>query len=805
MKPFITLLCCCLSLSIFAQHKITGELKDDKGEAIPFANVILNNNADSSLAKAAYSNDDGSFELINLKNGDYFLVVSAVGYAPYRSDILSVSNDNLSLETITVNDITAELSEVTVTAKKALIEVKPDRTVFNVSTSSSAVGNNGLELLRKAPGVVIDNDENIILQGKNGVQIYIDGKPSPLSMEDLKALLKGMQSSDIEAIEIITNPSAKFDAEGNAGIINIRMKRDKNLGMNMNFNIGATYGIYPKYNGSASFNYRNKAVNIFGSLGSNFGSWENFHRFHRWFGDEGEVDVRSLSINKNENYNARLGADFNIGKFSTIGVLFNGNLGLNEGNNISENLIYNETTGDLANILRSNTSTEGERTNTNYNLNYRYANKKGIVWNADVDFGKFTNRKSSNQPNAYYDAEGVNITEEFNYFFNTPTDVDIYTAKIDHERPMFGGKFETGLKTAYVITDNTFEYFDVENGVKTLNLDRTNDFEYTENVNAAYLSFQKQFGKVGLQLGLRGEHTYSLGDLKSETQANQLTERDYFNLFPSGGLTYAFNQKNMGRLTYSRRIDRPNYENLNPFEDKLDELNYRKGNPFLKPQYSHNLELGYTYNYSLNVSLAYTHTEDMFAQVISQSDQNSNASLIRQENIASQDITSLTISLPFPITKWWSTYTNINAYHSYYQAELENNEEIDLAVTTLSLYSQQTFSLSKSSSFEISGFYNSPSVWGGTIETDAMWGMDVGFSQKLWGGKGNLKIAFSDIFLTQYWTATSDYNDIYMEGSGRWESQSLRINFSYLLGNDQMRGARRRKTGLEDESKRIGN
>ena len=385
---------------------------------------------------------------------------------------------------------------------------------------------------------------------------------------------------------------------------------------------------------------------------------------------------------------------------------------------------------------------------------------------------------------------------------NTPTNIDIYTFKLDHERPLFGGKVEIGTKVSLVSTDNTFDFFNVINNENIRDLDRSNQFEYKENVNAGYLNFSKQIKKWGVQAGLRLEHTHSTGDLTSAKPTdNDFVERDYVNLFPSAGITYAMNKKNTFQLSYSRRINRPSYQDLNPFEDKLDELTFQQGNPFLQPEYANNFQLSHSFNYRFNTTFSFSHTQDLITRQTEASGQK--ASYITWLNLDDQYVYSLNFSAPVPLAKWWSSYTSLTGTYSQNKSENLRGNAVDLDAASFNVYSQHTFRLPKDVSFELSGWYNAPGLWGGTFEMKEMWSIDAGVQKKVLGGRGNLKVSVSDIFKTNKWRGVTEFGPLFMNVGGRWDSRRLRVNFSYMLGNTQVKGARRRKTGLEDEQRRV--
>ena len=330
-----------------------------------------------------------------------------------------------------------------------------------------------------------------------------------------------------------------------------------------------------------------------------------------------------------------------------------------------------------------------------------------------------------------------------------------------------------------------------------------NQFVYTENVNAAYATYTRQFEKIGFQVGLRVEQTNSEGDLTSQkvTENDNVTQT-YADFFPSASITYQINPKNSLQLSYSRRITRPNYQDLNPFDYKLDELTFQKGNPFLNPEYTNNIQLTHTFNYSINTSIGYSRTTDLITRIVDTV--GVKGSFITWENLDEQQNFNASVSGSVPITKWWSTYTSLTGYHTQNKSADIDGKSVDIGVTTFNIYSQFTFKLPWKLSLEVSGWYNSPSIWGGTFEMDQQWSMDAGIQKKLFKDRGTLRISYSDIFDTNNWHGTSQFGILYMDVAGGWDSQRIRVNFSYLFGNNQVK-SRRRNSGLEDESKRIKN
>ncbi len=438
----------------------------------------------------------------------------------------------------------------------------------------------------------------------------------------------------------------------------------------------------------------------------------------------------------------------------------------------------------------------------NSNLNYRFVDTTGKEINFDGDYGLFRGTGKSFQPNYYIDKNGNSLYSIVNRN-NTPTDIDIYTAKLDVEMPKWKGKFGYGAKIAYVTTKNAFEFFTDQNGQSIKNLQRSNRFRYIENVNAAYVNYNREISKrVSIQTGLRTEQTNSEGDLTrddGQIQADNNIKRHYLNLFPSAAITYNANKTNTLNFTYSRRIDRPSYQDLNPFENKLDELTFQKGNAFLKPQYSDNVEVSNTWKGLLTTTLGYSHVKDYQSEYLDTT--NNNATYVQQRNLANQQIFSLSVSSQLPIAKWWNGYINIYANRQKFKGQFIN-QSINLNITSYGGYLQSAFTLGHDYTAEISAWFNGPGLWG-TMKSSAQGAGDIGLQKMFMQKKASLKVSFTDIFNTSGWSGKTDFAGINARLSGNWESQTFRANFTYRFGSSQISSARQRKTGLESEAGRI--
>lgn len=802
MKNLFTLIFLLMASVGFSKDdpQIKGKIVDEKGSEIPYATVLLQKSADTTMVKADISDEDGEFTFVNIAAGNYFIEISYIGYTNILSATFEYDGKSIYMvPVLTLKQQAEQLAEVVVKSSRPIVEVQPDKTIFNVDGSINAVGNTALELLRKSPGVVVDNNENLLLQGKNGVQVYIDGKRSPLTNADLANYLKTLQSNEIDAIEIITNPSAKYDAEGNAGIINIRLKKDQNLGFNGSFNGGYRYGKTSKYNGSASGNYRNRDFNTFGSY--NLFSGDNINEFSLYREQSGNsYDQINLNNNRNENHGFRFGTDLFLNDKSTLGFLVNGNLSDSRSRSNSNTDIAAINNRVIDSFLIASNDIDQNRDNLNLNVNYTFKGQKDKSLNIDLDYGLYRNSSTSFQPNQYLAADGVTLLFERTFSNVTPTDIDIFTAKVDYETNLWGGKLGFGAKVSDVTTDNTFDNYDIIEGQPIKNLNRSNNFIYQENVNAAYTSWQKQLSpKINFMAGVRMEHTQSMGELTSTQEVDEVVERDYVNFFPSGGLTWQANDHNSWRLGYSRRIDRPGYQDLNPFEFQLDELTFQRGNPFLNPQYSNSYSLTHTYKYTLNTTLSYTVIKDVFTQITDVVDER--AATLTNINLALQTNLALTVSYPFTVAKWWTVYSTLTAYRIHNEADIDG-KIIDLNANALNFYGQNTFLLPKGFKGELSGWYNAPTLWGNWV-TNSQYDVSIGISKSFWGDNATFKMTISDLFYTNAWGGESRFGNLYMRGGGNWESRQIRMNFTYLFGNKQVKAARNRKTGMEEEQNRI--
>jgi iron complex outermembrane recepter protein len=806
MRSLLVVLLATLSAFALDAQQISGTVKDAEGKPLNGATVTLLK--DTAVVKLAVTKESGVYTFDAIKEGTYKVSFSYVGHAPSVSAPFTVSSADVKVPEMQLAKAAANMQGVTVTARKPPVEVKADKMIVNVEGTVNAVGSDALDLLRKSPGVMVDKDDNLSVSGKNGVQVYIDGRPSPLSGADLANYLKTLQSAQIEAIEIITNPSAKYEAAGNAGIINIRLKKNKNFGTNGSVNAGYNVGVYAKYNGGFSLNYRNNNINIYGNYNYSHGLNDNNFTLNRVTADT-LFDQRSSMTFANRSHNFKAGADYTINKQSSIGAIINGNIGDPVFYNQSRTPIAYNPTGVVDRILIADNRTDMKRNTLNYNLNYNYTGKNGKTLTLNVDHGTNNLNNDQMQPNNYYSPSGAYLYQRV-YQMITPTDINISSFKADYEQNFAKGKLGLGTKISYVNTDNNFQRYDVVSGVKSLDKDRSNRFRYEENINAGYINYNRALKGINIQVGLRVENTVSEGRSNGmkHNGSNYIDtawafKRPYTDFFPSAAITFNKNPMKQWNFTYSRRIDRPFYQDLNPFEMKLDEYTYMKGNINLRPQYTNSFGVTHTYKYKLNITANYSHVADMFLQLPRITE--GTKGFLMKENLAKQDIVSLNVSYPF-MYKNFMSFMNLNSFYSMYEASFGPGEEIDANAFGLNFFSQNTLKFGKTKAWtaELSGFYNAPTLYQGAFKMKGMFGIDAGMQKNIMKGKGTVKASVSDVFRTLQFRGTVDFAGQHSKVQGRWESQQFKLSFNFRFGNSQVKAAKQRSGGAEDENKRIG-
>ena len=811
MKTLTLVLFVFTASALSSQHTAIGQVQDAEGQPVAFANVALYRSADSTLAKVETTDDSGVFRITNVPGDTYDLSVTYLGAPEFRRQAMEISAD-YDFGILSLDPAAVELREATVTARRALVEVKPDRTVFNVQGTINAVGNTGLDLLRKAPGVTVDNNENINILSRSGVLLYVDGRRLPLAGDDLSNYLKNLTAEQIDRIDIITNPGARYEAEGNAGIIDIRLKKSEDEGANGTVSLTGSQGRYFRGGLNTNGNYRNRRLNVFGNAGYNDTDYYNVTTFDSYQNGL-RLDERINGLYTVRDVSYRVGADFYLTDKQTIGFIAGGRYNDSRRNALDVTDIYTAPVGSAERFdstLVARTAGTSDRGQNTYNLNYRYAIAEGQSLNIDLDYGRFRNTYLADQSNDYFSAENAFLSGIYNYF-DTPTDIDIYTFQADYEQGVGGGILTAGTKLSRVRTYNTFLFYNVlpdAAGDRFLDTRRSNQFDYSEDVYAGYLNYSASLGeRWKFTSGLRVELTDFTGELTAfeEQRAEDPVGRTYVSFFPSAGLTYALDAQrgNTVNLAYGRRINRPDYNVLNPFRQQISQLSYERGNPTLSPEIVDNVELGYTHAYRYNFKLAFSNTANQITRLIGPDENDPRAGFVSWDNLASQQIVSFNASAPVQVSEKWNVYVNASASHINNQADYGDGATIDVQVFSYSFYMQNTVTLPWGLTGEVSGFYSGPGVWGGVFRYEDLGSLSLGLQRKFLSEQLNVKLSVDDALFTSYWQGYSEFSGLYSRGKGVQDSRRVSLSASYSFGNQKVK-SRRRSTGIEDAAGRVG-
>ena len=791
------------TITSFAQTSIqtgqaTGKLLDETGKPMMYATVSLLNAKDSSLVQGAITNDNGVYTLNRVKVGTYVVKAGMIGYKNVASDPFDVGKNSQTVvvPNITMQPMTRALSVVNITSVKPLVEQKPDRIVVNVANSVLAAGNSAMDILERVPGVTIDKDDNISLRGKQGVTVMINDKLTYLSTAQLATLLRSTDGNTIQSIEIITNPSAKYDATGNSGIINIKLKKNRQTGTNGSVTLGAGYGNYGKDNETLQLNHKDGNLNLFGSFSHNDDKRTKDIGVKRIVGDTTYFRETSPLIGLAHNNSYRLGADYQTSAKNTVGVVVNGYFNTENDAVDSHNYIGRNFTQADSSL---HTVSEMDQTYHNYAVNLNDVLKidsAGQQISADLDYSKFNNGLVQLYTTDFFLADGSQQHPQAFLGNIAPSNIDIRSAKVDYTNPLTKSiKIETGLKLSDVKTDNNLLQA-TESDAQYLN---ANHFIYDEKIDAGYLNLNKEFKNTSVQLGLRAEYTQS--DARADSMGVLLNiPRNYLDLFPSASINHTFDEKNEANFTYGRRIDRPQYDNLNPFVFRLDPYTYQKGNPYLRPQYTNNFGIGYTYNKSINITLGYSHTADVITDLPG-IDPATKVSFITQGNLQQENAYNLNIFTPFTVTRWWDGNVNATAFYLAFKSDNLEGADLDRGKAAYAFSTTQTITPLAGFKAELSGTYRSALTYALFYVKPQYW-VDAGVSHSFAEKKANIKFSVSDIFNTHRNDVDAVYAATNMAITQKSETRIARLTLTYNFGSNKVT-EREHQSGADDLQQRV--
>ncbi|WP_309937993.1 outer membrane beta-barrel family protein [Aureibacter tunicatorum] len=781
-------------------HNISGRIIDENKEPVSFANAALLFSSDSTLVNGTASDEHGFIEIKNIEAGKYLLKISAIGYEQHIQPI-SISLDKIhhNLGEIIVRQSIKELESVEVIGQRQVIERKIDRLVFNVENTILTSGADGLEILSKTPGIIVDHEGNIKIHGKDGVVVMINDKRSYLTGKELSDMLKSMSADNISSIEVITNPSARYDAEGNAGILNIVLKEMKEKGYNGSIYAGINQGKYPGANTGANFNFR--AGKFSGYLQADYRYYEGFDQLYleREVGQEAEKEiVRQDTYNPYDfqTPSLRIGLDYDVNEKNIFGIMFNGYT--RSRSVVYENIteIYNHNNQHISDIW-SDSHSEMDFSSYSFNLNYIHKfDTLGQRLSVDLDYSNFENAEE-----AYYkskvlsDATKDEIEEARSY---QPYEVRIVSSKLDYEKPIGLYKLESGLKFSHSLVDNDVRFDSLKNNEWVIDKYRTNDFTYEEAIPAGYVNFSGPISKkITFQSGLRVEHTITNGRSKNE---NKLVDRKYTSFFPSLFLKYDIDDDHSLSYSYSRRVRRPTFSQLNPFLFFLDPFTGLQGNPYLKPEFTNNLQLDYIFSQKYAISLSYTHTTDVLNTLITQ---DNNAQLMIQSfaNIDQRQNYSININIPVSVSKWWEMSNSLSLFGNRFKTD---NEYTTLDQSQFSAYIQNinTFLIGKTIKAEFSGWYQSPSL-NGSMKLDHIYEFTIGLEKSFFDERLSINAKARDAFRTLKFSGHSIQDNVTLDLRQSYDSNRYQITLRYNFTKGTKVQNRTRSSGNKEEQNRV--
>ena len=809
MNKTFTLLMISLTLFSYmtlAQEKpgsISGSLTDMNNKFIEAASVSLLNSGDSSLIKSLVSNHDGKFRFENLIPGSYLLKITSVAFTD-KTATVELKDQPLVLKTIVLQQKAKDLAAVTVVGNKPMFEQKIDRMVVNVDASVTNTGATALEVLEKSPGITVDKDGNISLKGKQGVMVMIDNKPTYLTGAELVNLLRNMNANQLEQIEIMTNPPARYDAAGNSGIINIKTKKNKLKGFNGSLTTGYGQGKYWKTNNSLNMNYRDGKFNSFLNLSYNKNySFTQLDINRKYKTEDGKsviaiFEQSAMMKNMRENRNARAGIDYYINPKTTLGVVAGGFISPEDF--VGMNTSYlKSANGRVDSIVLSESHNKNTWKNGTLNVNFRHQfDSTGRELTADLDYAGYSSNNRQDLTNDSYQPDWIK-NNQTSLTAKLPVDINIYSAKVDYTQTYKKVKIETGIKSSFVNTNNIADYMNLLGSQWTTDFDKTNGFIYEENINAAYLNFSRQFAKLGVQAGLRYENTsYTGHQLGNAVKPDSLFSNRYDSWFPTVFISYALNKKNQLALNMGRRIDRPAYQDLNPFLFFIDNYTYQAGNPYLKPQYSNNMEISHTYNGFLTTAVNYSETNNLMTETFQQYNY---ATIVREGNIGRRTNAGIAVSAQVPVRKWWTAVVYTNYNYNRYSGQLYG-EALEVEATNLLLNINNQFKFDKGWSAELSGWYRSKGVEG-QIMINPMSQVSTGVAKQVLKNKGSIRFNVRDIFYTQKAKGYINFQQTAAEFRNFRDSRVANITFTYRFGKPLKEANQRKKGGSSDEQNRV--
>lgn len=797
-KRFVFLFLILTKLTTYAQINVQGSVTDDKNQPVPFASIALISAKDSALIKGALTTENGSYTIPSVSAGDYRILASSVGFDKTYSQVFAIKEDSKNAQVdIILKEASKMLNEAVVTATRPLFEQKADRLVVNVANSPVAAGGTAMEILQKVPGVLVIQ-EKVTLAGSQNVQVWIDGKPSQYT--DVNAVLRDMPGDQIDRIELITQPGARYDAAGGP-ILNIILKRNAELGMTgtaqvtlggfrvNQSDVNAGYRNYHRLNPSVNLNYRSGAWNLFGNVTYNQGDYFQVMKVNRYIANE---TYKSANFDETDYVyqNLRFGADYYLSKKTTLGFLLRGwqRTGLGDAENVTD--VFTKDLKTKLNSFITENATDSKRSGqaANFNIKHDFDSKTGHSFNFDLDYNHFNTRNINDL--TIYKNEANSSRSLSRQDVDQP--VGLWVLKADYTRPIDTTmKIETGAKTSYALIDNDLKFY----RAGELSKSESNVFLYKENINAAYVNMNKLWGKLEFNAGLRAEQTIATGTIENQ----KVLDRNYLQWFPNASLLYRMN-KHMGiQASYSKRVNRPEFNQQNPFTYFIDSLTYTRGNPQLRPEIAHSGKLAVVFDGQPFASVEYSRTDDVIIENAPKLEGTKTFTIA--ENLAKKYNWTFQLNFPVKIGKWLNGYGGNQAIYNAYNADYQGLK-YDASRWHWLAYCGITASLPKDVKIELNGFYMTKFLEE-FITIGNLNGFNIGASKTFWDKRGRLSLNYNDIFYGQKTNAEINFGDVIVNFNQRNYSRNVRMTFSYQFGNTKVKNTRSRGTGSESETSRV--
>ncbi len=781
------------SFSLLAQTRIQGKVINHKKEAIEFTTIALIKASDSSIVKGNYTDDKGEYFFEKISPGNYLIKAMAVGLGTTYSAVFTTTENlpQLTIPDIQYAESAVELKTVEISAVKPVIEFKNGNTILNVDNTALAAGNSAYDLLTKAPGVSIDQNNNISIQGKQGVKVMIDGRMQQLSTEQLANMLKSMSSDGIDKIEIMKNPSSKYDAEGTAGIIVIRTKKAKLIGFNGSVTAGVNKGELWAGNAGTSLNYKGEKFSVFSSLNRIERNRLKTTSIYREIGSGTNkivFDQVGEESQHSEPMDYKIGADWYLSNKTTLGIVFDGGQG--KINNITDNTTRIKENNNLGfDYLKALGETPSNWGSNNLNLNAQHKfDSSGTQLDVSVDYTNYLESAYNKYSNRFFNQlnDEINTSIMFpNIYTNkTRSEINILTGKADFTKKLAEKlNLESGVKYSRVNSNNSllFERKDSLSNNYYNDTNFSNDFNYLEIVGAGYINLQQEIPHGSIQIGLRGENTDATG---YNITKDMRTVRSYFQLFPNISIDYGKSENHKFQLSYSRRINRPDYFQLNPFKFYLDQYTSSEGNPFLNPEKSHSGSFTYIFKQFLYNTFSYQRTLDVIQEITVQDDATKETKQVTRNMTASNNY-AFDIFAYLPIQKWWTARLNLTGWYMDFEGDI-NGATYKKGSPGGSANLFNEINLPKGYALEVSGKYQSPLLWG-IFQVMPQSSVDLGIKKAFFDKKLSVKLAVSDIFYTSNTNVRVDFENQHFAVRQLQDTRRVRFTLTYNFGKTKFK------------------